>query len=169
MPSAELHGVQVSLNDVWGGFAAELRERLMAAQEAEARFDLLEAALLQRLDGPPARHPAVAFALRELHGAPGRTIGEVRDQTGVSERRFIELFHRQVGLAPKLYARVRRFQTALRRIRTGSPVDWADIALACGYFDQAHLIHDFRAIAGLRPSEYAALRTEHLNHVPISA
>jgi AraC-like DNA-binding protein len=121
------------------------------------------------LDGPPARHPAVGFALRELHHAPGRTIGQVREQTGVSERRFIELFHRQVGLTPKLYARVRRFQTAIRRIRTGCPVDWTDVALGCGYFDQAHLIHDFRAISGLKPGEYAALRTEHLNHVPILA
>lgn len=169
LPAAELHGAQVALRDVWGGLAAELRERLMDAATAEARFDVLEAALLRQLDGPPARHPAVGFALRELHHAPGRTIGEVREQTGVSERRFIELFHRQVGLTPKLYARVRRFQTAIRRIRTGGPVDWADVALGCGYFDQAHLIHDFRAISGLKPGEYAALRTEHLNHVPIPA
>ncbi len=91
----------------------------------------------------------------------------MRDQTGVSERRFIELFRRQVGLAPKLYSRVRRFQAALRRIPTVTEVDWADLALACGYFDQAHLIHEFRSISGLSPVEYLGLRTEHLNHVPI--
>jgi AraC-like DNA-binding protein len=109
----------------------------------------------------------VRFALRELRLAPGRRIAEVRDQTGVSERRFIELFRRQVGLAPKLYSRVRRFQAALRRIPAGRAVDWADVARACGYFDQAHLIHEFRAISGLSPGEYAELRTQHLNHVPI--
>jgi AraC-like DNA-binding protein len=169
LPAAELHGLHVSLGDVWGGFAAEIRERLIAAPSAETRFELLESALLHKLAGPPALHRAVAFALCELDAAPRRTIAEVRDQTGMSERCFIELFRRQVGLAPKLYSRVRRFQSAIRRIPMGCPVDWVDLALACGYFDQAHLIHDFRAISGISPGEYAALRTEHLNHVPIPA
>jgi AraC-like DNA-binding protein len=166
LPAGELHGLHVSLGDVWGSLAAELRERLIAAPSMDARFDVLESALLRRLEQSPAGHPAVDFALRELHVTPRRRIADVRDRTGVSERRFIELFRRQVGLAPKLYSRVRRFQAAIRRIPTGA-VDWADVALDCGYFDQAHLIHEFRSISGLSPGEYVGLRTQHLNHVPI--
>lgn len=167
VPAAELHGVHVGLDDVWGGFARELRECLAAAPNVEARFDLLECALLRQLARPLAHHPAVAFALREFRGAPGNAIARVREATGLSERRFIELFRQQVGLTPKLYCRVRRFQSTLRRIPMGA-VDWADVALAGGYFDQAHLIHDFRAISGLTPGEYAELRTPHLNHVPLA-
>ena len=167
LPAGELHGLHVSLGDVWGPLAGELRERLISASSIDARFDVLESALLRRLAQSPAGHPAVQFALRELHVAPLRKIADVRDQTGVSERRFIELFRRQVGLAPKLYSRVRRFQAALRRIPNAAEIDWADVALTSGYFDQAHLIHEFRSISGLSPGEYAGLRTQHLNHVPI--
>jgi AraC-like DNA-binding protein len=55
----------------------------------------------------------------------------------------------------------------LRLVVTGKQVDWSDAALACGYFDQAHFIHDFRAFSGINPSTYLAQKTEHLNHVPL--
>ncbi|MCU1234315.1 MAG: transcriptional regulator, AraC family [Candidatus Solibacter sp.] len=164
LPASELHGLQVGLDDLWGGFARELRECLVAAPNVEARFDLLETALLRQLARPLAHHPAIAYALREFRAT--HSIARVREATGLSERRFIELFRQQIGLTPKLYCRVRRFQSTLRRIPQG-PVDWADVAVSSGYFDQAHLIHDFRAISGLSPGEYAASRTPHLNHVPI--
>jgi AraC-like DNA-binding protein len=167
LPAGELHGLHVSLGDVWGSLAGELREHLIAAPSMASRFDVLESVLLRRLKHSSPGHPAVDFALRELHATPCRKIADVRDHTGVSERRFIELFRRQVGLAPKLYSRVRRFQAAIRRIPKGAEVDWADVALDCGYFDQAHLIHEFRSISGLSPGEYVGLRSEHLNHVPI--
>jgi AraC-like DNA-binding protein len=168
LPAGELHGLHVSLSDVWGGFAGEVRERLMAVPSVEARFDMLESALLRQLARPLARHPAVGFALREFRGAAQGAVTVVRAETGLSERRFIELFRQQVGLPPKLYCRVRRFQSAIRRVaKEGGAIDWAGVALDCGYFDQAHLIHDFRAISGLSPGEYAGLRTQHLNHVPI--
>jgi AraC-like DNA-binding protein len=72
-----------------------------------------------------------------------------------------------VGLTPKLFCRVRRFQRVLRRIGTGRPVEWAAVAVDCGYFDQAHFIRDFHAFSGINPSAYLAGRTEHLNHVPL--
>jgi AraC-like DNA-binding protein len=167
MPAGELHGQQISLGDAWGGFAVEFRERLLAAPTVEARFDLAEMALLRRLAKPLEFHPAVAFALREFQSAPHHTVADLCESTGLSSRHFIQLFRRQVGMPPKMYSRVRRFQSAIRRIAAAGEIDWADIALACGYFDQPHLIHDFRAIAGLSPGEYLALRTQHLNHVPI--
>jgi len=96
-----------------------------------------------------------------------RTIAEVTDQIGLSPRRFIQLFSGQVGLTPKLFCRVRRFQQVLKLIHTAGDFDWVDIAANCGYFDQAHFIHDFKAFSGINPTTYAASKTEHLNHVPI--
>ena len=92
----------------------------------------------------------------------------VTRQTGLSHRRFIEVFRDQVGLTPKVYWRLQRFRQVLQRVHRAPRVEWADLALECGYYDQAHFIRDFRAFSGLSPSAYLAQRGEHLNHVPLS-
>jgi AraC-like DNA-binding protein len=163
-----LHGLHVSLSELWGGFACEVRERLLEAHTAEAQFDVLEAALLARLAKPLERHRAVSYALEEFCGGGARTIADVTEATGLSARRFVEVFKQQVGLAPKQYCRVRRFQRVIQTLPAGRVIDWAGVALDCGYYDQAHLIHEFRAISGMSPGEYAAARDEHLNHVPMA-
>ncbi|HEX8691955.1 MAG TPA: AraC family transcriptional regulator [Longimicrobium sp.] len=167
-PAGELHNLHVSLDDLWGAAAGELRERLLAARTPEARFRVLGDFLLARAVRPLARHPAVARALREFARAPGRTVAEVAAETGFSRRRFIELFGAEVGLTPKLFCRVRRFQEVVRLVHPEPRVDWARVALECGYFDQAHFIHDFQAFSGLTPSAYLAQRSEHMNHVPLA-
>jgi len=70
-------------------------------------------------------------------------------------------------MAPKLYARVKRFQAVVETVQTLRDVNWTDIAAACGYFDQAHFIHDFRAFSGFTPTQYFALKGADLNHVPL--
>jgi AraC-like DNA-binding protein len=167
LPSDELHGLHVSLSDLWGGFARELRERVLAAKTVEARFDVLEAALLARVARPLERHRAVAHALQEFSCGGAGTIADFIADAGLSARRFVEVFKQQVGMPPKQFCRVRRFQRVIRTLPPGRVIDWAGMAAGAGYFDQAHLIHDFRAIAGISPGEYAARRTEHLNHVPM--
>jgi AraC-like DNA-binding protein len=170
LPGGEMHNQHVGLSDLWGAQAGEVREQLLASKTPRSKARVLEEALLAQLAGPPERHPAVAFALNEFHGAPEtQKVAEVRYRIGLSARRFIELFRKEVGLAPKLFCRVRRFQKVLRQISVGRAVDWAEIALTCGYFDQAHFIHDFRAFSGINPSTYLADHTSHRNHVPIRA
>jgi AraC-like DNA-binding protein len=128
----------------------------------------LEHDLLEQLAHPLELHPAVRYALgqfqQESHGC---RIAKVTDEIGLSPRRFIELFRRQVGLAPKVFCRVRRFQNVLQMVRETEAVHWADVALQCGYYDQAHFIHDFRSFSDLTPSAYLAAATPHLNHVPL--
>ena len=87
-------------------------------------------------------------------------------ETGLSRRRFAQLFREQVGLTPKLYCRLHRFQQVLRQIASGAPVDWADLALAGGYCDQAHLVNEFRNFSGISPSVYLANERSFANHVP---
>jgi AraC-like DNA-binding protein len=168
LPAGEVHNQHVSLELVWGSGACELRDRLLEAPTPEAKFRILEASLLAHAAKPLQRHRAVSFALREFGSCQSTpSIADITGQIGLSSRRFADVFTDEVGLTPKLFCRVRRFQKVLHRIGTGREVDWTDVALACGYFDQAHFIHDFRAFSGLSPTAYVAHRTEHLNHVPI--
>lgn len=168
LPAGELHNAHVSLNTLWGATASDLRDQLLAAETPETKFHILEQSLLAQAARTWTRHPAVAFALREFHRVPHiRTVSDVTEQIGLSPRRFIQVFSAEVGLTPKLFCRIRRFQEVLHLIGSGQHVDWADITLACGYFDQAHFIHDFRAFSGLNPTTYLTQRGEHLNHVPL--
>ena len=169
LPSWELHNLHVGLDALWGrATAGELRERLLVAVTPEAKARVLERALLAAAGVVPERHPAVAFALNTFHEtAEAQKIGAVAEQIGLSPRRFIEVFRKEVGLSPKLFCRVRRFQQVLRMISAGRGLDWAEIAVTCGYFDQSHFIHDFQTFSGINPSSYLADHIEHLNHVPM--
>lgn len=172
LPASELHNALVSLEDLWGAQAEVLRERLLEAGTPQAMFRILEDTLLARAARRLDRHPAVAFALKEFGTLSARlpqtrTISEVTAQLGLSAKRFIQVFGDEVGLTPKLFCRVRRFQKVVHLIAKGQPVEWAQVAVDCGYFDQAHFIHNFRAFSGINPTTYLAQRTEHLNHVPL--
>lgn len=168
LPASELRDVDVPLDALWGGRAIELRDRLLEVETPKARFGVLEQALLAQMARPLAHHPAVAFALKEFQGVPhARRVSDVSDRTGLSQRRFIQVFSEEVGLTPKRFCRVRRFQEVLGLVKREQRIDWGKIALECGYFDQAHFIHDFRTFSGLTPTAYLERCTEHLNHVPL--
>jgi len=169
LPGGELHNLHAGLDCIWKPFRArELRERILAAPTADGKIRVLELALLETLRESFGRHPAVALALAEFNRAPGaQIIREVTEKTGLSARRFIDLFEKEVGLTPKLYCRVQRFQTVLRLIQKTRDIDWTEVALSCGYYDQSHFNHDFRAFSGINPTAYLLDHTEHLNHVPL--
>ncbi len=167
-PSVSASSQVVDLAHVFGTAADTLREQLLRAQTKADRMQILERFLLGRMAWEQAPHPAVTFALASFQAEPKRrSISEVTTHLGLSPKRFISLFEEAVGLTPKVFCRLLRFQEALRRTHKGQPVQWADLALSCGYFDQAHFIHDFQAFAGMSPSVYLAQRSEHHNHVPL--
>jgi methylphosphotriester-DNA--protein-cysteine methyltransferase len=132
-------------------------------------FAVLERALMAQLVRGLELHPAIEFARGHICRAPQvATVSGVMESIGLSQRRFIELFREQVGLTPKAFCRVRRFQRVLEAVHRRKSVDWAQVALDGGYYDQAHFIHDFQGFSGLTPAAYLALATEHLNHVPMA-
>jgi AraC-like DNA-binding protein len=166
----ELAGTHVNLETLWDGAANCLREQLCGARSSAERFRILEQALATQLVESMERHPSVQFALNVFaRPEPGASIREVARGAGLSQRRFIQVFAREVGLAPKRFFRVRRFQKALSLARNAQAPNWADIAWECNYFDQAHLINEFRAISLMSPSEYVRQRSERVmeNHVPV--
>jgi AraC-like DNA-binding protein len=166
LPADELHNAHVSLNALWGEQASELRDQLLEAESPQLKFRILEHVLWAQMDRSLARHPAVAYALKQFQSAsPVHKVSDLAGQIGLSSRHFIKIFSEEVGLTPKLFCRTHRFQEVLRRIDAGRQAGWADVACACGYFDQAHFIHDFRAFSGLNPTSYLTQRGAHPNHV----
>ncbi len=166
-PSSELHNLRAPLETLWGLKARSVVEQVLAAPTPDAKFDVLERVLLATAR-TLSRHRAVTFALQELSGRPGgRGVAEVTDAIGMSQRRFLDRFRSEVGMAPKLFVRVQRFQAVVETVHTLREVNWAHVAADCGYFDQAHFIHDFRAFSGFTPAAYFALKSEHRNHVPL--
>ncbi len=165
--AAELTDRFVSLDDLWGCRAEELRDRILEAATAPAQINAAER-LLTPVRRPLLAHPAVAYALRELDKAEAPSVEDVRNRTGYGAKRFIELFAYATGVTPKRYSRLRRFQhvLTLAQPRGGKP-DWAQIATAGGYADQAHLAHEFKAFSGIAPGAYRPAGAGRQCHVAI--
>ena len=166
LPAHEASDADVPLELLWGRRPTEkLREQLLESSNIDAKLDVLEAAL-REMWRPPGLHPAITFALATFDRAPLTTsVAAVTDAIGLSAKRFIERFKIEVGMTPKRYCRIRRFQHALTLANRGRRVEWTGVALDCGYFDQAHFIHDFHLFAGLTPTAYESARTSFQNHV----
>jgi len=168
IPSSEIADSDVSLDCLWRGSIHELRECLLESPDIDSMFALAQRFLMRQAVRPFELHPGVMFALHRFCARPhSTTVTSVLDRIGLSHRHFAQLFHDQVGLTPKSFSRVQRFQRALRMVHRVQSIHWAGIALDCGYYDQAHFIHDFQSFSGFTPTIYAARATVHLNHVPL--
>ena len=170
VPISELVNLHVPLDALCAKLAAELRERMLEAATPEDKLTVLERMLTGRIVPGRARNPAVAHAVGEFQRRPDVVrISDVVDRLGLSHRRFLEVFTTEVGLTPKLFCRIRRFQRVLQLVYGGRDVEWTDVALSCGYYDQAHFIKEFLAFSGVNPSTYRASAGPYPTHVPVKA
>lgn len=156
VPLAELTNRVVDLDLILGSSIERLRQRLMEAASLERRFQILERYLLERIASARAPRAEVGYALTRL----ARTRGAVRMrslavETGISQKHLIDLFHEQVGMAPKRYARIVRLNALLKEV---SSSNWADLAARFGYYDQPHFVREFREFSGTTPTEFLRAR-----------
>jgi AraC-like DNA-binding protein len=156
-PMDDLRDRVVALDDILGADSERLLDRLAGLDGWPARFDLLDEFLLARLVATPEVRPDVVWALARLERADCRIADLARDM-GRSPKRLIELFRDQVGLAPKLIARIHRFTRAMKTLGGDDAPSLVESALAAGYYDQAHLNRDFREFAGCTPTEFLRRR-----------
>jgi AraC-like DNA-binding protein len=158
-PLKEFTNQTINLDDVFNAFANRLEAQLFDARSWEGKFALLDREILQRLNR--ARHPvpAVSWAWQRLSSTAGRAkISDLVQKIGWSERYFSRQFEEQIGLTPKVLGRILRFHRAVRTLTRPAEVRLAELALDCGYYDQAHFTHDFREFSGITPSELMASR-----------
>jgi AraC-like DNA-binding protein len=166
LPAGELAELDLPAEAVLGGVCAELRDRVRAAASWPERFAVLDEILLRRAGlgrvGPgPGIAPEVSWAWRQLLREGGALrVSELAAGTGWSGRHLTSRFRAEIGLTPKAAARVIRFDRARKRLvhklTAGGDYLLADLAADCGYFDQAHLAREFRALAGCPPSQWLA-------------
>src|SRR5687767_12191282 len=175
--ASELTDAHADLADLWGRSALELRERLCVVSTHRDRFQIMEAFLRDRLRRCRKGHHGVTIALNVFGpNGTGASVRDVAREVGICQRRFSKVFAAQVGLTPKVFCRILRFQQVRAMADHIKNLDWAQIASTCEYFDQSHLINDFQEFSGFSPTEY--LRHVRPNqqdgrlkshHVPLSA
>lgn len=170
LPAGVLASTVVDLTELWGSRAAELVDRLAAAPTWDDRFRVLDQGLgrlLTRARPPP---PEVAHAWGRLVETGGAlSVGALAGEVGWSRRNLAQRFHGELGLSPKTAARVLRFERAARRLRRSPRPPLAEVAAACGYFDQAHLNRDWRQLAGCTPTQWLAEELPILEDPPLGA
>jgi len=158
------------LEDLWGPSARDLREHLQAAPSPQHALQRLDRHLRHRLRDAEPPDPLAAFAIAAFSSDPGRaTVKPVQRASGCTPARFIHRFEQAVGLTPKRFARVLRLGALLPELVRCGPRDWAQVAAGAGYFDQSHLIREFRQLAGMAPGAYVPVRPDHPTHVALAA
>ncbi|MET8359617.1 AraC family transcriptional regulator [Micromonospora sp. NPDC005171] len=163
LPLSELTNRAVAVGQLPGRWLDRLRGRLAEAPGWPERFALLDRVLAARLAASSPVDPRLDWAWRWLVTNCGRgSVGVLADELGWSRRHLASRFRREVGLPPKMAARLLRFQQAqavsTQVGATGRAVDWAAVAAGCGYYDQSHLIRDFHQFAGATPAALLAAR-----------
>jgi len=157
-PVREISELVVDLEDLVGRAADELSERCHDAPSVEDRLRRAADWVSERVMEARGVDPAIAWAAGRIEQSGGAvSIAELRRQTGLSKTRLAEAFRDQIGLAPKLYARVVRFRRAAALLQKGAE-PLVEIALAAGYYDQPHMNAEFRELSGLSPTEFLAAR-----------
>jgi len=153
-PLSEIAGRVVALRDLLPTEDRNLAERLEASADWTSRMDLLETFLARRILAARVDTARVDWAVARIESSGGTLdVGSLARDLGHSHKHLIALFHDQIGVGPKLLARLVRFARVMREARSDVSRRWSDLALEHGYFDQAHLARDVRRFTGLAPTE----------------
>lgn len=158
VPAHQLADGVIGLDAIFGAEGPALVERLQETPTWEARFELLDAFLLARLERARVVPRAIGHAWRRVVDSVGAvTVNELAAELAISRKHLIACFREHVGLTPKLFAQLVRFDAIATRVRTsaGTPLDWARLAADGGYYDQAHLVREVRRFSGYTPVELA--------------
>jgi AraC-like DNA-binding protein len=167
-PISELSEAVTELEFIWGGLVDEIRNQLVEAPTPEEKLRRLESFLLRQAQRSLEANRLISYAVNQLQHSPQfLAIRDLASSIGITQKHLISQFEKVVGLRPKSFARVCKFQKVVNLIEKESEIEWAGIAYECGYYDQAHFIKEFQTFSGLNPSAYLSQRGEYVNYIPI--
>ncbi len=167
-PMTEIADRVVDVGLVWGDAFGELREKVIEHRLSREKFLSAEAFLVRFLRSNIGLNPCVEYAITTIARAPHQaSMQSLSAKIGYSQKHFISMFKRHVGVTPKRYMKLMRFQRAVNLIEAAPVQNWTDLSLECGFFDQSHLINDFKSFSGFTPEDYVRRRGDFLNYVPV--
>lgn len=167
-PISELSESVTELDLIWGTLVDEIRDELAEIESPDARLLRLESLLLRQVQRTLEPNRLITFAVHQLQHSPQfLAIRDLASMVGITQKHLISQFERVVGLRPKSFARVCKFQKVINLIEQQDQIEWSSLALDCGYYDQAHFIKEFQTFSGLNPSAYVTQRGDYVNFVPI--
>ena len=156
-------GQQVLTNDI-----LNLRDQIQEAGSTREMFGILEANLLRFFLRSLSENPFIDYAVSRISAAPhSACIRELSRKVGYSQKHLIRLFKDHIGVTPKDFLKVARFQKVVSSVHEKQDVEWTRVAHTCGYYDQSHLIADFKKLSGFTPRQYMGAKSEMLNYIPV--
>ncbi len=168
LPVNELNDLVIDAELVFGSSVDDLRNGIIDQKDIDQKFDWASKWLINRAKSMSIPEAVIQYAVEETMLNPTSTaIKEIVDKTGYSQRHFIQLFKKHVGLTPKQYHRIIRFNQVLGKIDLGEKVDWTQLSYDCGYYDQAHFIKEFKYFSGFNPKKFMKEKGEFINYVPL--
>lgn len=168
MPVHELTDFVVDAELVLSNEILNMREGLISSEKIVHKFQYAEKFILNIFAKKLIVNPFIEFAVKQIISAPNSiSITEISDNSGYSHKHLVKMFKDHVGLTPKSFLKVMRFQKAIEEMTKGSRPVWSHIALESGYYDQAHFINDFKQFSGFTPEQYANMNSEFTNYVAV--
>ena len=164
-PMTELADCVIELDNLWGLDASRARDRLAAATTPQACFAELERVLLEKLVEPSREERMTTWIVEQLQVRPHLDVSSLSRRLGISQKQLQRSFRTVVGVRPKAFARIQRFQTVIQEVGDDPTVNWARVAAVCGYYDQPHFIREFKEFTELTPTSYLSKRGPYLNSV----
>lgn len=157
VPGPELVDQSMALEEIWGAKANNLNRRLSESSLTECIREI-QGQLIKELDTQPKAQPLLSSTQQALSWAAGHggnvKIEDLAGLTGLSTRQFRRVCLDLTGVTPKQLCRILRFRRIVAHLTQPATSDWANAALDCGYYDQAHFNNEFRTLAGITPGEY---------------
>ncbi|WP_439489956.1 DUF6597 domain-containing transcriptional factor [Algoriphagus sp.] len=157
----ELTNQHIHINDL---IKNNITDQLLNTNTDEQRIKLLSSFLIKQAEKRKAESEKVNFATAQLQ--KGVSLPAIQNDLNLSERSLQRYFKQHVGISPKLYARINRFQSALEQIRQSQFFKLTDIAYQSDYFDQSHFIRDFKEFAGTSPKHFILQANEQVANFP---
>jgi AraC-like DNA-binding protein len=170
-PMNEITDSVVMADLIFGRSICELREQLLSAVSMHQMFHRIELFLMARAGNKLNADPnsnCVQYAIHHMtHHHNIFSFQGFSEHIGYSQKHFIDLFRKQVGVTPKQYLKIMRFQKAILEAEAVQEINWSQLARESGFYDQAHFIHDFKEFSGFTPHEYQQRKNTELNYVPV--
>lgn len=169
-PLIEIKDKVISGEEIFGKEIVDLRNRMLAAEETEAKFQLVDKWLMDRYDERKTASRDLLVFIDKLREEPVCKLKQIIKTYPSTQKQLILHFKKYLGVTPKHYQRIMRFNEILKSIQSKEKISWADIAYNCDYSDQSHFIKEFFFFSGLNPQEFIRknLSPEEYTFIPIN-